>query len=101
MSAPMMTARAALKVMPCFLTKEISSRAVAVELCRRAVVAMPETIAMKRFDVPCAIARRSEVPYARVKPSLTIRVPHKRRQTAAAIWRSVSEIGAMAMPFRV
>ena len=84
-SEPIITASAAAKGTALFLTNEIRSNAVAVELCTKHVTPTPEPKAMKRFLVPLRTARRSDVPYARVKPSLTLRVPHRRRHTAPAI----------------
>ena len=90
-SAPMTKAMAAVSGMLCFLTNDSMSRAAAVELCNSAVAAKPEIAEVKRFLVPREIHRRRDEPYARVKPILTIRVPHNKRQTEPMICRKMSD----------
>ena len=85
MSEPMITARAALNGIALFFTKDIRSRAVAVELWRRIVTPIPDPHAIKRLRVPFKTYFRRDVPYARVKPFFTMRVPHNKRHTAPAI----------------
>jgi hypothetical protein len=93
MSEPMTTASAIARGMVFFLTKDMSKSAVAVELWTMAVTPIPDAQATNLFLVPDVMKRRKDVPYARVKPSLTIRVPQRRRQTAPAICSSVYETG--------
>jgi hypothetical protein len=93
MSEPMTTANAIANGMAFFLTKDIRSSAVAVELCTMAVTPIPEAQATNLFLVPAVMNLRRDVPYARVKPSFTMRVPQRRRQTAPAMCSSVNETG--------
>lgn len=91
--------RAAVRGMPCFLTKESISSVAAVELCSRNVATKPEAHAVKRFFVLREIQRRRDEPYARVKPRLTIRVPKRRRHTAPAMWRNIRDaVTVLMMP---
>ena len=53
---------AAVSLMPCFFTKDIMRSVAAVELCRSAVVAKPDSTDVKRFAVPREIHRRNEEP---------------------------------------
>ena len=89
-SAPIMIAIAAVSVRAPFFAKDVASRAVAVELCKKAVTAIPDAKAEKRLPVPLAIARRKFVPKARLNPCRTSLALQSRRQTAPAMFSSIS-----------
>ena len=89
-SAPSMMASAGVSGTRPWATKEVTSSAVALLLCTRAVTAIPER---KASGMRCMLrlsTRRRLAPYTRRMPVRTIWVPHTSRATADSRLSSVS-----------
>ena len=81
-SAPSITASATGRVTRPRPANEASSSAVAVALCRTAVMPRPAAKARNRSAEACASSDRSGPPNARVKPVRTMRTPQSSSATA-------------------